>query len=202
MLIEAIRLKLPRPLKTRFDAEFKAGLAAPPTGAAAAGLAHVTAALQRWDVTYHGQKTHTKKVMGYLDRARTAADFTEQQLDKLCGALMLLESYRKLRQFTALGRRKFPDEPSFPYLEAVSYFQQNPDYLPMWDVRRLLEDAERLARAKPADDRWKGMLDDIQKKRTALDMLNPFGSFMQNFFDNVFEDDEFYDDEDDDEDYW
>jgi tetratricopeptide (TPR) repeat protein len=202
MLIEAIRLKLPRPLKTRFDAEFKAGLEAPPTGAAAAGLVNLTAALQCWDVTYRGQKTHAKKVRAYLDKARTAADFTAKQLDTVCSALLALESFRKLRQFTALGRRKFPNEPSFPYLEAVSYFQQNPDYLPMWEVRHLLEEAERLARAKPADERWKDMLDDIQKKRHALDMLNPFSSFMQSFFDNMFgEEDEFYDDEED-EDYW
>ena len=44
------------------------------------------------------------------------------------------------------------------------------------------------------DERWKDMLDDIQKKRHALDMLNPFSSFMQSFFDNMFDgDDEFFD---------
>ena len=68
MLGEATRFKLARPLKTRFNKEFEEGLGGPPDGAAAAGLAHTVATQHRAGVRYHGQKTHDKKVMNYLDR--------------------------------------------------------------------------------------------------------------------------------------
>src|SRR5262249_3858808 len=78
LLTEAVRLKLPRPLKARFDQEFDAGLAAPPTGADAAELAALAATLKQARVNYHGQKTHAKKIVGYVDKARAAAAFTEK----------------------------------------------------------------------------------------------------------------------------
>src|SRR5207244_1242038 len=64
MLIEVIRLKLTK-LKKRFNDEFNALLAQPADGASAAAVADNDAAHKAAGITYHGQKTHEKKVLGY-----------------------------------------------------------------------------------------------------------------------------------------
>src|SRR5262249_23997595 len=116
MVIEAIRLKLPRALQTRFDQEFNAALAEPPTAAGALAVLTTTAAHQLAGVTYHGQKTHEKKVLGYVDRARSA-EFPEAALERVCQSLLDLRTVRHLRRYTELGRRRFPQSPIFPLLE-------------------------------------------------------------------------------------
>src|SRR5262249_12906255 len=54
MLIEAIRFKLPKPLKDRFDREVKEELARPPSTHAAAAIADTAGALRNAGVTYYG----------------------------------------------------------------------------------------------------------------------------------------------------
>jgi tetratricopeptide (TPR) repeat protein len=198
MATEAARLKLSKPLKTRFEDEFAAGLAALPTAAEAAVLAGVTAALAEAEA-YTGRKTHQKKVLAYLERARTA-DFTEQQLQDTCAALLHLDSVRLARHYLERGRKKFHKNPHFPYLEAMSYFlrQKRPEQLPYWKIRPLLEDAERLARALPETEQLKGMLDDLGHRLQGLAALDPLA--MDNMFGNLF-DLPFDDEEDDSEEY-
>src|SRR5262249_41614247 len=118
MLIETQRQKLPKPYKARFEADFNTALAEEPTGAAARELAGIAAGLTHGRVSYVGQKTHLKKVLAYLDRAR-AATFTEPQLQETCGALMLLGAPRLTQRFLELGSTGFPRNPHFPYLEAA-----------------------------------------------------------------------------------
>jgi tetratricopeptide (TPR) repeat protein len=183
MLTETLRQKLPRAFKTRFEGEFNAGLAAPPDGAAAAGMATVTAALtQLRGLAYVGQKTQARKVLAYLDRARAAA-LTEPQLMAVCGALVLLGSPRLAKQYVRLGRERFPRSPHFPFLEAMQLSAVEPDRVPVWKVRTLLEKAERLAKALPQDEVIKGLLDQIAERQRALAALSPFGGGMM---DDVF----------------
>jgi tetratricopeptide (TPR) repeat protein len=203
MLTEVIRLELARPNKTRFERAFTAALAEPPSGNAAAGLAGLTAALDAV-ATYPGQKTHRKKVLAYLTRAKKA-DFTELQLQEVCSSLLSLDAIRLARQLLNRGRIEFPNNPDFPYLEAQTYFlQKKPEDIPVWKVQPLLEKAERLARALPATDFLKTMLDDISKRLHALAALNPLmGGMMSDFFGTRFDDDDDDDDDifgDDDED--
>jgi hypothetical protein len=199
MVTEAVRLKLPRPLKARFDQEFNAGLAAPPTAADAAELASLAATLKHAHVKYYGQKTHAKKIVGYVDKARTAAAFTEKHLEMICDALLGLDSLRTVRQYAQLGQRRFPANPRFPYLEAVSYFiNKRPEEVPVWQVRPLLEKAEHLARALPPDEQRQKLLEDIQGRLQALAALNPFAmGFVPGFFGDLFGDEEEDEDEDD-----
>jgi tetratricopeptide (TPR) repeat protein len=197
MLVESIRLKLPRPYKPRFDREFNEGLAAAPTGAAAEDLIGLTASLQGANVTYLGQKTHQKKVLAYLDKAR-AADFTEGQLERICSALISLDAIKQAQKFTKLGQKKFPKSPHFPYLEAMSHVIKGPRTFSIWKVRPLLEKAERLARALPPDERTRALLEDVEERLRAMDALSPFGaSFFDTFFggdlDEDFEEEDFDD---------
>ena len=120
MVVECIRLKLHRTLKTRFDKEFKAGLEEPATPAAATALADLTRALMVSGVAYYGQKTHAKKVLAYVEKA-AKADFTEAQMETICAALVDLKSVRAARRFLERGAAKFPADPMFPYLEALTY---------------------------------------------------------------------------------
>jgi tetratricopeptide (TPR) repeat protein len=199
VLIETIRLKLAPALKRRFDKEFNEALAEPPSPAGARAAAKMTAAHQLAGVTYRGQKTHEKKVLAYLDRAKKA-DFTEDQLDGLCWSLLELKATKLLRAFTGLGKQRFPRNPYFPFYEAESYFQKGPERMQIWQVRPLLEEARRLAEALPRDERQQSLLATIQERWQMLAAINPFfmGQFEDMFGD--FFGDEFYDDDDEDED--
>ena len=179
MLVETLRQKLPRSFRTRFETEFNAGLAAAPDPGSAARLAGLTAGLaEPRGTAYVGQKTHAKKILAYLDRARGAA-FNEDQLLGACGSLILLRVSRLSRLYLRLGRERFPRNPHFPFLEA-SYMMSSvpPDRVPVWKVRMLLDTAERLAKAAPQEEVVKAMLDQIAERRRTLAAMNPFGDAM------------------------
>jgi tetratricopeptide (TPR) repeat protein len=205
MVIEAIRLKLPRPLKTRFDRELNDALAEPPSGAAATAILSTTAAHRAAGVTYHGQKTHEKKVLAYADRARRA-EFTEAQIDSLCKSLLLMEAYRPLRSFTALGQQRFPANPAFPLMEVQGYLEEGPERCDPYRMRALLDRARRLADQLPRDPRQQDLLRTIAEYEQELQQLNPFLAMLAGGFDPFdfdFEEDDDYDDEDgDDDEFW
>jgi tetratricopeptide (TPR) repeat protein len=196
LLIETIRLKLPRALKVRFDKAFNEALGEPPTGVSAAAIAQTAAAHRLAGVTYHGQKTHEKKVLAYISKARRAG-FTEEQLHKLCVALMSLEAWTHLRSFTTLGRNRFRDNPHFPLLEAESYIALGPLRCPHWKVQPLLDEAARLAHQLPPDEKRQALLETIQQRQEMVGMISPLGSgFLQDMLGDLLGDGE-----DDDEDW-
>jgi tetratricopeptide (TPR) repeat protein len=190
MLIEVIRLKLPGSLKTRFNREFNESLAEPPTAAAAVDVVDTAAHHKASGVTYHGQKTHEKKVLAYLEKARQQCSFTEDQLQKVCEGLLALGVMRPLRAFTALARQQFPNNPHFPFLEAESYFAGASGYVPIWQVGPLLEEASRLAGRLPPDEETKALWESIRDRQQELQALNPFGNLFQTPFSELFGDEE------------
>ena len=197
MLIEVIRLKLPGTYKTRFNNAFNEGLAAPPTGKAAAALASVTASHHAASVTYYGQKTHQKKVLDYLKKAESAT-FTEDELETLCAALLTLKNSRLANTYTRLGQRKFPKNPMFPLLEAQNEMSRGPAVARHWVLRPLLEKAQKLAQDLPPDRKRQELLDQIGERLRLIDEMNPFSRLFGGGFDPF---GDFYE-EDDDEDYW
>jgi tetratricopeptide (TPR) repeat protein len=195
MLVESVRLKLAPRLKSRFDKEFKAGLEEPAAAAAAAAVVSFTHALMKMKVVYYGQKTHVKKVLAYVEKA-AGADFTESQMEQVCTALVDLNAIRAARRYLDAAVRRFPANPHFPYLIAVTYMRGDVERAPVWQVRPMLEDARRLAEAMPPDARRDKLLRDIQERLSALAAANPFAmGFMPDFFGRMF--DEGYDDFDD-----
>ena len=171
MLIETIRLGLPRTLKNRFDADFKAALAEPPTGAGALAIAMTAAAHRLAGVTYFGQKTHERKVLSYLAKARKG-DFTEAELEGICSALKSLKSSRLMTSYLRLGQKRFRASPVFYLLEA----EENLERGFFWDTESLLKKARELASALPRDDRQKQLLETIQDHEQHLRVLNPFAT--------------------------
>jgi len=137
-------------------------------------LANTIAAYRLANVTYHGQKTHEKKVLAYLDRAQKA-EFTQQQLGDVCRALLNLEAFKLLRSYTALGRRRFPDDPHFCFFEAEGYIALGPYRCPMWKVQPLLDKARELAARLPPDDAQKALLEAIEHRQRMIGGANPLG---------------------------
>ncbi len=169
LLLEVIRLKLPRHLKTRFEQELKTGLDDPrPEGAVF--LARILAGLHTGGVKYIGQKGHTQKVLSYITKTRTCS-YTEAQLEELCRNLLDMEAYPKTRSFAEIGGLHYPKNPSFPYLQALSWMEQGNRRMPAWKVSRMLDRAHELALAQPANEARDRMLEDIEKR---LREINPF----------------------------
>jgi tetratricopeptide (TPR) repeat protein len=195
MLVEAVRGKLPAGIRKRFDEEFKAGLAQPPSPAAAVSLLKLVRDLEEADITYFGQKTHAKKVIEYAVRAGEAGA-TEGQTEELASLLVDLGSYRNAVRLSRRAAAHFPRNPFFPFFEAVNEMNQHDEEVQVWRVRPLLEQAERLARVAPADARNQRLLGEIQERLRDLDELDPLGSMMRRRFfgpeeDEGWEEDEF-----------
>jgi tetratricopeptide (TPR) repeat protein len=199
MLTEVIRLKLPKPLKARFEQDYKAGLAAPPVPAAATHLAEFLGDLKGLGVSYPGQKTHETAVLKYINKGQ-GANWSDRDIEAVVRALLKLRALAPARRFLTKAARRFRDDPVFPFLEAISYFYEGPDRMPHYQVRWLLDEAERLAQALPPGERRAELLDDIHKHQEMLNAVDPFGP-VQNIFNSLFdlgEDDDFDDDDCDD----
>jgi hypothetical protein len=195
MLTEIARCRLPKALKARFEAEFKAAAGRPPDPAAATALAEAVLAIERSGVPYTGRAGHTKKALALVGRA-PAEQLTESQLEKVGSVLTEIGGVRVARRFLEVGQRRFPASPQFPYLRAMTFILGDPWDLPVYIVQPLLEDAERLASALPPGDRRDLLLKDVQERLRALEALDPLGSFRFGFpfgrADDDYEDD--YDD--------
>jgi tetratricopeptide (TPR) repeat protein len=199
MLIEVIRLKLARQLKARFDQEFKESLAEPPSAEGAAAATLTMASYRISGVSYVGQKTHEKKVLAYLAKARPTANFGEEQLRNICAALLALNAHGPLRTFAQVGRRRFPTNPHFPWLEAESYIAQSKGRMLTWRVQPLLNEAERLAQQSAQDPGTKELLKQIQERQEMMRALNPFGRMFDEAFGDFGDGDDW--DEEDGDDY-
>ena len=187
LLTEVIRLNLDRALKKRFEQDFKDGLAEP-NQAGAVFLTRILAAVHAGGVSYLGQKGHTQKVLSYIHKARDL-DFGETQLEELCQNLLDLEAYPRARRFADIGERQYPQNPFFPYLHALAWIRSEGRRFRPYQVVPLLQNAQRLAKARPPDERRDLLLDDIERH---LHELNPFDlDFLGRLFDlGDFEDDD------------
>ena len=120
MVAEVARLKLPRPLKLRFEKEFKASLADPASAREVIDLLTTTLANQRAAVAYYGQKTHTKQVLTCADKARSRLEFTAAELAEACERLIDLDaSSRTIKAYLRQGHLHFRTDPRFPMLEGI-----------------------------------------------------------------------------------
>jgi tetratricopeptide (TPR) repeat protein len=199
LLSETARLKLPPAFKKRFDKEFAAGLKEEPTAASLLGLADYAHGLQHPSSSYHGLKTHTKKVLDFVARG-LHTPMSERELVELCRDLVDLDKIRMTRSFLDRAERQYPRNPFFPYLRALTYLQRDSEAPPGFQVGRLLERAQELARAVPKDDEVQAMLDDIQVRLVKLAIFNPFGrgfSMLEDIFGGM----PFYEEDDDDDDW-
>jgi tetratricopeptide (TPR) repeat protein len=198
MLIEVIRLKLPGKLKTRFNKDFNALLAEPPDPASTAGIAATASAHRIAGITYHGQKTHEKKVLGYIQKALTTAALSEVHIDRICESLRSLEAPKPLQAYAEQGQQRFPNNPYFYYWEVEAHILRGPYRCPIWRVQSLIADVRRRLAQMPPDSRKDAVLETLKRREEMVASLSPFGR-MYSSFGQMFEeaDDDEYDDDDD-----
>jgi tetratricopeptide (TPR) repeat protein len=179
LLTEVMRLKLDRTLKTRFEKDFKDGLSVP-SQAGAVFLTRILAGVHAGGVSYVGQKGHSQKVLSYIHKARDL-NFDQTPLEELCQNLLDLEAYPRARRFANIGERQYPQNPFFPYLHAMAWIRAEGRRIRPYQVVPLLQNAQRLAKARPPDERRDRLLADIEKH---LHELNPFDlDFLSRLFD-------------------
>ena len=165
-VMRSIRFKLARPLKERFDREFAAALAQPPSGHAATELMNIASALVAAKVSYHGQKSHEKKVLAYVEKVK--APFEESELEAIVRSLFRLDALKVLRKYVTRGKRQFPRNPHFYFYEAESYISRGPMDCPVPKVQQLLNKTQELARALPPGDERDDLLDLVQERQKMI----------------------------------
>jgi tetratricopeptide (TPR) repeat protein len=188
LVAEAIRLKLPKPLKQRFDGAFAEALAGPPAGPAAVALATVFHE-QRRHGSYTGQKGHEKKVQAFVEVA-IGGELGEGDLVRLCERLHDLGWLRLLKKASTRGQKRFPRSPFFPYFEALVHMapENRLHGPPTWKVEPLLEKARRLADAAPPDDAMRRLLRDLDAARRRMAVAAPVAFMLNELFDMFDED--------------
>jgi len=165
---------------------------------AAAELANLAGAHRQAGIKYHGQKTHEKKVLAYLERALPGS-FTERELATVCAALVRLDAVKLLRRFLTKGKRAFPRSPLFFISEVDMHLVKGPAKCPFWKIQSLLQIARRLADDMPDGAEREKALEMLQQRELlipppALYEGMPFGHALDkllNMFDGSgeFEDD-------------
>jgi hypothetical protein len=115
--------------------------------------------------------------------------------------LLDLEVYPKARRFADLAERLYPNNPLFPYLHALGWIGQQGRRVQPYNVVPLLQRAQRLAKARPPDERRERLLNDVEQH---LRELNPFDlDFLGRLFEHMGGGpDDFEDEDDDDDDLW
>ena len=190
LLVEVQRLKLDRKLKTRFEKEFKAGLALPPTAVDAVELLKIVFTHQMAEVDYVGQKTHTKQVLTYVEHARTKVQFTGQQLRLIAEILCQLPSSVRSREgYIRLGRQNRESSPYCILLEVQETLNKRTNrYYSPYHLEHELTTAEHQAQAFPDGPDKTKLLNRIGETKKMLQVANPFAMGFNPFFDD--EDDE------------
>src|SRR5262249_22510591 len=158
-------------------------LAAPPDAEAVAQVTVFHVALRVGNVTYHGQKTHDKKIVEYLKKAKSCS-FSSEQYQLVLEALLAMRARAPAQTYAQQARRAFPTEPFFFLAEAEAEGNWETGRVAAWKIRPLLDKAEKLAQALPPEDpRRDDLLARIRERLEDLQELNPFtGGFLADLF--------------------
>ncbi len=198
MLIEVSRLKLPKPLKTRFEKEFTEGLGQPAQPVDVVELVELAMSHHVSGVQYTGSKTHFKKVQTYAEKARTRLAFTEDQLERICQALIGLEAgVRSIKGYLRLGQTRYHNNPVFDLLEMEFEAKDSPDLLHVVSSRYRMEEITRKISALPEGPRKESLQKRMDQLKQLIDAMSPLGGMPFPPFFDIF--DPFGDDDDDDE---
>jgi hypothetical protein len=199
MLVEATLCKLPPRVKTRFDRAFKEGLGDTSDGRAAARLFQVLTRQAADSITYHGQKTHRKKILEYAERA-SYGDLSEGDLQAIVAGFLQEGGGRQLRRVMAQAQQRFPRNPYFIVFEARCLLEDERTAPHIWRISNLLQQAARLTRLRIEDGGMKQLLEEIENLERRAKQMNPMASMFEQFAagEDFGPDD---DDDDDDEDF-
>lgn len=177
LVSESVRAKLPPAERKRIAADLTAALAAPPSPAEVLALLEVAAAQrQRQLDAFRGQKTHEKTFLRFLDQI-PLAEFSEAELEKLCGFLRALDARRPWQHCLDFAERRFSANPAFA-LSRLDYLLTRQSGGATWQLRDVLDRARALVQQLPREqqERYLPVLRQRQQQVEALagPALSPF----------------------------
>jgi tetratricopeptide (TPR) repeat protein len=202
MLALATALKLPKPVKTRFEKEFKDWISTEPTPATASSLAWTFSNYVIDNFEYYGMQSHRKKVMTYV-QTTVAHPYSIDELRLLGIALLVLKEPRLLKRFSTKWKLQHRDAPEPLYFDAESRLMGDDNRWPIWRVRPLLTKAKKKLEAldrQSMDPFLVNLRKKINERLSLFDEMEPPlgpGRPMNPFFDSPFDADR-----DDGEDDW
>jgi tetratricopeptide (TPR) repeat protein len=185
LVSESVRAKLSPAERKRLANELTAALAEPATPAEVLALLEAAAGQrQRQLDAFRGQKTHEKTFLRFLDKI-PIRDFSEAELERLCGHLMALDARRPWQKCIDIAERHFPDNPAFPLAQLDFYLsRREPDSRP-WLLTQALDRARALVQRLPreAQERYLPILRGRQKQVEAVagPRIDPMGVLGQMF---------------------
>jgi tetratricopeptide (TPR) repeat protein len=179
----AVALKFPKPAKARFEREFRQQLAAKPTIPTVSALVGLYAQFELDDFTYHGGKTHQKRVLTLAERL-IDEPFTEAEMDSLGGALLALRARRSLKRLAQWWRVIFRVDPYPLFFELECDLISDDCRWPIWRLKPFAERALRLAEKMPQGERRDYVLKRIKARLQQFHDLDPFSSMFESIFDS------------------
>jgi tetratricopeptide (TPR) repeat protein len=197
---ESIRAKLSPAERKRIAADLTAALATPPTPPEVLALLQAAADQRRRGLdAFRGQKTHEKTFLGFLDKI-PAAEFNEQETQRLCAFLQVLEARRPWQQVLNVAKRRFPNNPLFSLAQLDYYLSGNDAVNRPWLLTQELERARELVQKAPREQQESLLptLRDREEQLAAIrgSQLDPF-DVMGDMLDEFDYDDEFEDEDED-----
>jgi hypothetical protein len=196
---ESVRAKLAPKQKKQLTEELKAALAqAPAPGEILVLLEGAAQQRQTHAESFHGQKTHEKTILKFLEQLHFDL-FSEAQLERLCAGLQALDARKPWLKCLEYARRRFLKNPAFR-LSWVDYYLVGPRPEDKTHLaQEHLDQARRLVEALPRGEHQQQLLEQIQEKEKVIAKLRagPL-SPLEHLFGGFAGDDD-YDDEFDDE---
>jgi hypothetical protein len=189
LVSESVRAKLSVAERKRIAGELTAALAQPPTPAEVLALLEGAAGQrQRQLDAFRGQKTHEKTFLRFLDHL-PIAEFSETELERLCGHLQALDARRPWQNCLQIAEDRFPDNPTFAVSRLDCHLSSPAAENRPWLLREALERARYLVQELPreAQERFLPLLRQRQQQIEALgadragqfemieSMFGPFG---------------------------
>jgi tetratricopeptide (TPR) repeat protein len=150
LVSESVRAKLPPAERKRIAADLTAALAQTPTPAEVLSLLEAAAGqrLRQLDA-FRGQKTHERSFLRFLDTI-PLREFSETELQKLCGCLQALDARKPWQQCLEYAERCFPENPTFP-LSRFDFLLSRKSGSATWQLGDALDRARALVQALPRE---------------------------------------------------
>src|SRR5262249_44786957 len=126
LLIEAIRYKLPKADRDRFDARWTNGQCRKPRSETAGALATLMGSFVGGEVMYEGRDAHGTQVTHSLRRS-SRLRYRQADLMAVCTYLALLPNEQGLRdKMVERGLKLFPKAPWFPMIAGARELEKGP----------------------------------------------------------------------------
>jgi tetratricopeptide (TPR) repeat protein len=193
MLVETASFKLDRKLKGRFDGEFKGVLNQPPAFAGVLALVNAVHAYQQAGVSYHGQKTHVKKILGLAEKLPMEG-VSGRDFLTLGKALLAADGRTVVNRLIRKHTMTYRQSPYWYLLSALAEIARGPEGMRHWSAQQSLSLAQTQAQRMPDGPEKQELLEEIHEQNEIVERHNPYSRFSE-FFGGMFEDEEFYEDD-------